>query len=254
MNDVHTAEIVNDEKAIARRNDDPQDLLRFAVERGANVETLERLMAVRRELNAEKSKAAFDTSMAAFQAECPIIKKRKSGAKDAYKYAPLDDIVIQTRDLIQKHGFSFQIDSQIEQGWVKAICHVTHSAGHSKSSEMKVPIDTRNPMMNDPQRYAGSMTFAKRYAFCNAFGILTGDEDNDGSGTRSKPAGPARATVKTRQWMLDNLKDVHPRMLTYGIDKAIIEPNQSLEDWPLEHVPCTPAELKELRKKIESHV
>jgi hypothetical protein len=27
------------------------------------------------------------------------------------------------------------------------------------------------------------LTFAKRYAFCNAFGILTGDEDIDGAGT-----------------------------------------------------------------------
>ena len=34
------------------------------------------------------------------------------------------------------------------------------------------------------------MTFAKRYAFCNAFGILTADEDNDG-GPKPKPAGPS---------------------------------------------------------------
>lgn len=249
-----TAVEVLDDKAVVRHKEDPQDLLRFAVERGANVETIERLMAVRRELNAEKAKAEFDTAMAAFQSECPIIKKKKSGAKDAYKYAPLDDIVVQVRDLIRKHGFSFQIDSDIEPGWVKAICQVTHCGGHSKSSVMKVPIDSRNPMMNDPQRYAGSLTFAKRYSFCNAFGILTGDEDTDGVGTRPKPAGPASATPRTRQWMLDQLKDIHRPMLAYAIDKSILMPDQSLEDWPLSEVPVNVVELKELRKKIEAHV
>jgi hypothetical protein len=29
------------------------------------------------------------------------------------------------------------------------------------------------------QDYASALTFAKRYAFCNAFGIMTGDADTD---------------------------------------------------------------------------
>ena len=33
--------------------------------------------------------------------------------------------------------------------------------------------------MSQTQVEAAALTFAKRYAFCNAFGILTGDEDTD---------------------------------------------------------------------------
>jgi hypothetical protein len=33
--------------------------------------------------------------------------------------------------------------------------------------------------MNDTQKVGAARTYAMRYAFCNAFGILTGDEDTD---------------------------------------------------------------------------
>ena len=41
-----------------------------------------------------------------------------------------------------------------------------------------MPID-KDAFMNSQQQYGSASTFSKRYAFCNAFGILTGDEDND---------------------------------------------------------------------------
>lgn len=203
MSKAHEAELLPPERALAVREagtlavHDPESILRYAVDKGANVETIERLMNVRRELKAEQAKEEFDTALAAFQSECPIIVKNKAGAKNAYKYAPLDSIVSQVRDLIQKHGFSFTITSDIEPGFVKAICKITHRRGHSESSQFKVPIDSKNPMMTDPQRYGGSMTFAKRYAFCNGFGILTADEDVDGGGTRPKPAGPSSLAAET---------------------------------------------------------
>jgi ERF superfamily. len=37
--------------------------------------------------------------------------------------------------------------------------------------------------MSDTQHVAAALTFAKRYAFTNAFGIMTGDDDNDAAKT-----------------------------------------------------------------------
>lgn len=173
------------------RASDPLELLRMAIERGSDVGAIERLMAVRQQLNAEAAKAAYDRAMADFQRECPVIVKRKAGAKGAYNYAPLDDIVTQVKELIHRHGFSFGVTSEITAKGLKAICKITHEQGHSEPSIFEVPIDTKNPMMTDPQRYGGAMTFAKRYAFCNGFGILTADSDEDGATTRPKPQGPS---------------------------------------------------------------
>ena len=47
--------------------------------------------------------------------------------------------------------------------------------------------------MSGPQQIGSATTYAKRYSFCNQFGIMTGDEDDDASGDRADktPAKPA---------------------------------------------------------------
>lgn len=176
---------------------DPEELLRFAVEKGADVGTIERLMTVRRELNAEKAKAAYDAAMAAFQAECPVIEKNKgvpdrSGAT-AYKYAPFEHIIATVKPFLQQHGFSYTLDTDTEsaQGWVIAKCLITHCGGHFTTSTAKFPLGTKTGIMSETQVYAAALTFASRRVFCNAFGIVTAGEDMDGRTANPKPAGPS---------------------------------------------------------------
>jgi hypothetical protein len=44
---------------------------------------------------------------------------------------------------------------------------------------MEVPLGNKTQVMSDTQVVAAAITFAKRYAFLNEFGILTGDEDKE---------------------------------------------------------------------------
>lgn len=161
-----------------------EGLLVQAMKNNVPVETVERILAMRRELKAEFAKEQFDMAMAAFQGECPVIEKTKEGGKTtsgivAYYYAPLESIVKQTKNLIQKHGFSYSVKTKTQQDMVEAICVVKHMAGHSEESSFQVPLGARTGVMSAPQVTASALTFAKRYAFCNAFGILTGDQDDD---------------------------------------------------------------------------
>lgn len=170
------------------QNQSVETLIAKAIENNTPVETMEKLLAMRRELKAEYAKEQFDKDMALFQGECPTIKKTKAGGKTnsgqvAYYYAPLDAIVDQTRSLIQKHGFSYAIQTITEADKVKVTCRVKHKAGHSESSDVEVPLGTKTGVMSASQVVASALTFAKRYAFCNAFGILTGDDDDDSKST-----------------------------------------------------------------------
>lgn len=212
---------------------DPESILRFAVESKASVEVIERMMAVRKQLRDEQSKEAFDAALAAFQAECPVIEKKKSvadkGGGTRYKYAPLDDIVSTVKELLQKHGFSYSLTAKVDQGWVEAICTVTHRAGHSHQSEFKVPIDDK-AYMNQMQKFAAALTYAKRYAFCNAFGILTGDEDTDATGNKpEKPQGPSslqgdkaanKADIELKKRLVDMTRSIHLVSKGYALDDA----------------------------------
>lgn len=158
-------------------------LLSQAVEKGLPVETLEKLLAMRKELNAEFAKKAFDEAMAKFQGDCPTIQKTKEVKTKsgiiAYKYAPIETIVDQVRELLKDNGFSYSTRVVTEPGGVKATCIVKHYAGHVEEYEMAVPLGNKTDIMSNSQVVAAATTFAKRYAFCNAFGIMTGDEDNE---------------------------------------------------------------------------
>jgi len=161
-----------------------ENLIDKALDNKVDVATIERLLAMRKELKAEFAKEQFDEAMAKFQGKCPVIEKSVAGGETkagvvAYKYAPLDVIVNQTKELIGECGFSYATKIETNEKSVKAICIVKHISGHSESSEMDVPHGTKTGIMSESQKFAATSTFAKRYAFCNAFGIMTGDEDTD---------------------------------------------------------------------------
>ena len=188
-----TIEVVPQQQSVVMN---PEILMSEAIKNNASVETIERLLKMRRDLKAEYAKEQFDTAMANFQMDCPIVKKTKSvplkGGGLAYKYAPIESIVSQVKKYLKKQGFSYMVKTETKGKEVIAVCIAKHKDGHSEESSMTVPLGTKTQVMSDTQVVAAALTFAKRYAFCNAFGILTGDGDDDGKsyGTeKPKPTG-----------------------------------------------------------------
>lgn len=219
---------------------DPESILRYAIDQKADIALVERMMVVRDKLKAEKAKEEFDRALADFQSQCPIIEKRKQVGGSSgfrYKYAPLDHIVTQIRDLLRANGFSYSLNSEIEGDLVKAICTITHSCGHHHISEFKVPVDQK-ATMNLQQKFGSAMTFAKRYAFCNAFGILTGDEDTDGRTETPKPtvnplhgtssAAPSNSEKLMKKALIDATRKIHRIESGYALDLDAIS---ALTQW-----------------------
>jgi hypothetical protein len=157
-----------------------QGLLTQAIEKNLSVETMERLLAMAEKMQAIHAKKEFDRSMSSFQSECPVIQKRKKVAFGTtnYSYAPLDDIVDQVKDILSRNGFSYTFDTEQSETMMRVFCIAKHELGHTERSKFEIQIDTA-AKMNKSQQYGAALTYAKRYAFCNAFGILTGDEDTD---------------------------------------------------------------------------
>lgn len=194
-------------------------LIAKAIEKNVSVETMERLLAMRRELKAEKAKELFDEAMAKFQNECPVILKDKQVKKEngglLYSYAPIESIVSQVKELLQKHGFSYAIETFTEADKVRVVCVAKHFAGHVNPSSMELPLGTKTGIMSATQQVAAAITFAKRYAFCNAFGILTGDEDTD---SRHETP-PARPTAPVQRTYVPRVA-TNKSYLAQGLEKA----------------------------------
>ena len=160
-------------------------LIAKAIEHQVPVETMERLLALRDRLRAEQAREAFFVALGQFQSECPIIVKSnlvtvqsQSGGRYSYQFAPLDKIVSTVRPILAKHGLSYTFDSADTEGAKTTICRLHHIGGHSEASSFTAPIDA-TARMSSTHKSASAHTYAKRYAFCNALGILTGEEDDD---------------------------------------------------------------------------
>jgi len=191
----------------------PERLIALAIEKGVTVETMEKLLAMRRELKQEAAKEAYFKALGAFQAECPVIQKMKAVKKAngtvIYHYAPLESIVEQVRAILTKHGFSYNTDTSQSEQELTVMCVSHHVAGHSETTKIAVPIGS--DYMTAQQMVGSARTFAMRYAFCNAFGILTGDEDTDARKIENGDAKPKADTdemYKMKQVWLDKIRDV----------------------------------------------
>ena len=163
---------------------DPVQLIAMGIQSGVDVETMERLLAMRQELERAAARKAFDEALSAIQGECPIIKKDTPGGKTkggvvAYYYATLDSIIAQVGGLLRKHGFSYRFVCESPDNGVAVSCEARHIGGHVETSRVAVPLGERTGIMSAPQQAMAATTYAKRYAFCDAFGIATGDGDTD---------------------------------------------------------------------------
>lgn len=191
-----TALVAKEERALS-----PQNLISQAITQGANIETMSKLMDLQDRWDAKQAKKAFDAAMAAFQAECPIIKKTRpvkdNSGKVLYYFAPIETIVAQVAPYLKKHGFSYSIKTKTTGGLLTATCIARHELGHQEESDFEVPSTSGTSIMSGPQKAAAALTFAKRYAFCNTFGIMTGDGDPDA--TKGATEGPSHDAVTDEQ-------------------------------------------------------
>jgi hypothetical protein len=180
-------QIAKQEQSSSIENFNIESLIQQAVKNKASITALKEILSMREKLKQEWAKEQFNKDMAQFQAECPIIGKTK-GVKTkagivAYKYAPIEVLDSETKELRNKYGFSYKTDQQTfldnNERQVRAIVTVTHKFGHSKKTEMTVPLGNKTEIMSNSQVTAAAYTFAKRYAFKNAFGIIEADEDDE---------------------------------------------------------------------------
>lgn len=160
------------------------NLISQALLSNASIEVMERFFALKERAMAIDAKSAFDEAMATAQGQFPIIQKKTEGGKTqsgqvAYKYAPIEAIVSQVQKILEQNGLSYSFKTEISVDKVKVACIAKHKLGHSELSEMELPFGTKTNVMSAPQVVVATVTFAKRYTFCNVFGITVGGEDND---------------------------------------------------------------------------
>lgn len=155
----------------------PATLLQTAVEQGADLDKLEKLMDLQSRWNAEQARKSYYEAFTQFQSIVPTLKKTKKGHN--YMYAPLSDIAEQIKTPLKECGLSFRFEqTQTEQGQIQITCIVSHIDGHTERNTMSGGADTSGSK-NSIQSIGSAVSYLQRYTLIGALGITTADEDID---------------------------------------------------------------------------
>lgn len=168
----------------------PAYLIQLAIEQGADIDKLERLMGLQERWEANEAKKQYSEAFAAFKAEAVEIIKRKrvhftsqKGVTD-YKHAELSDVVEAVTPALSKHGLSASWTLKQEKDWLWVTCTLKHKMGGSDSATLGGPYDTsgnKNPV----QAIASTKTMLERQTLKAVCGVSEKGEDDDGAGGKT---------------------------------------------------------------------
>ncbi|MBF0255896.1 MAG: ERF family protein [Gammaproteobacteria bacterium] len=178
----------------------PETLISKAIDAGTPIEALEKLLGMRKELQAEMARTAFFDALAEFQASCPpVLKQQSAGAGAfAYRYADLATIQQTIMPTLTRCGLSVTFDTEVIDGGVLATCYVHHRLGHQQATKFYVPPDPQQKM-NAAQRMGSISSYAKRYAIGAALALVIDHDDDCQTPKPAAAPAPRPAAAPPRQ-------------------------------------------------------
>jgi ERF superfamily len=182
-------------------SDNPSTVLalieRVALDPRADVEKLERMMAMYDRLKAKEAELAYNAAKGRILKKLAGIKivknrsvlheiekgKSQKGICEAFKYAPLEEIDKHLRPLLAEEDMDLSYsDKLLEGGDILIRGRLKHlPGGHYEDSFMPAPPDTSGAKSN-VQAVGSTNSFLRRYVACNIFNIVVVGDDDDGTG------------------------------------------------------------------------
>lgn len=161
----------------------PMGMMLAALQQGANLEQIEKMMDLQERWAKGEAKKAYDAAFAAFKAEgVTILKGRKvtDGPLRGKSYAELHDVVNAVTAALSKHGLSSSWKlTRDEKDWLEVTCYLRHTGGHEESVSMGGPPDVGGAK-NAIQARASAKTYLERYTLKAILGLSEQDDDKDG--------------------------------------------------------------------------
>jgi hypothetical protein len=228
----------------------PMQMLQLAVEKGASIEMMERLLTLQERWESGEARKAFVVALSAFKAEPPTIVKDKSASFDkgktsAYSYARLDQVAAVIGAALSKHGLSSRWETSQADGKIRVTCVLTHAMGHSEKVSLEAGADTSGSK-NAIQAIGSAVSYLERYTLLAITGLAASDQDDDGDkGDRSA------ITAEQKDQLIELIKDTNAdtrKFLAFVFPKAD-PPITTLDEIPVARFPDALAALQ--RKKAE---
>jgi len=156
----------------------PMHMLQMAVDKGADLDQLQKLMDLQERWEANEARKAFHSAMNDFKSDPPSIYKNKHVEYNNYHHATLDHVVNVISEAMSKQSLSFRWD--VSQGdSINVSCIVTHALGHSERVSLQAEPDNSGKK-NSIQAIGSTVTYLQRYTLLAVTGLAAKGIDDDG--------------------------------------------------------------------------
>lgn len=163
----------------------PMQMLAMAIERGADVGMLAKLMDLQERWEANEARKAFVAALSAFKASPPTIAKNKhvkfqtAKGMTEYDHATLDQVASVIGAALSLHGLSHRWETeQGDGGRIRVTCILQHVMGHAERVTLQASPDESGGK-NNIQAVGSTVSYLQRYTLLAATGLAASDQDDD---------------------------------------------------------------------------
>lgn len=195
---------------IIAQNVHPMELLLRAVDGGADIGVMEKLMGLYERSEANKAHKAYAAAMADAKAEIPQIKKDKlvrfttNRGTTTYKFADMATIADAIDKPLSKHGLTYRFRTVTTAPAVVTVtCIISHRDGYSEENSLSATADLSGNK-NAIQAIGSAVTYLQRYTLNAALGLTASeDDDGDAAGVATTSGQRAAAPVEIEPYELE---------------------------------------------------
>jgi len=161
-------------------------MIRLAIEKGAGIETIERLVALQEKMLVRQAEIEFSEALNRVQEKIKRIAPNLDNPQTHSKYASYAAIDKEIRPIYSPEGFSlsFTHEDCPKPNHIRVVCWLRLRA-HKERYQVDWPVDTVGPkgnaVMTATQATGASDSYAKRYLVKDIFNIAIGEDDRDGN-------------------------------------------------------------------------
>jgi hypothetical protein len=170
---------------------------RAARDPNVNIANMRALMDMKKEVETDASRRAFNSAMALCQAEIKPVAKNAENRQTNSRYSTLDAIDAAVSPIYTKHGFALSFDTgeSNKPDCYRILCEVTHSDGFAKNYHADIPVDGAGikGVANKTATHAfvSTTSYGRRVLTMMIFNVTSRaglpDDDGNSAGGRVEP-------------------------------------------------------------------
>lgn len=167
------------------------NMIERAVQSGASIEIITKLMDLQERHEKNQARRAFDEAISLAKAEIKPITKNAKGHNEK-RYANFAAYAKEVDPIIARHGLSYRFRT-VQTDRISVTCILSHRAGHSEENTLSGPADTTGSK-NAIQAIGSTLTYLSRYSLIQALGLAAADDDDGRQG-----GGAVSGTISDKQ-------------------------------------------------------